>query len=590
MKNIKNSVEKKEKSISKDPSFVRINVFDSIDANNDEFSNAKNIFSNKLILNNLNEQNILRSSNNINMKAILFPSYINKFNYNSGGIISNKNKVKAKFIHKEIRIIDKNTKNQAICLDTNCSNNINSFNRLLNINNNKNNFFQNQTSAFNNNSQKNNFQSSLKNQNKKLNGYSRKKDNYQTEENPNLDNLQNKIKNMDNPIDPITNNNYFRANAEEKNVNKKENKFFSIKKNEIKESNIPKRRNLSDIPSKKTRKANFIKVFAEQEGKNEAHGKNIQNKKAENDINITEKFESYNSPLKTMNNNTSENNNQNSENNSSFNSYKNENNFDEKDINKSIKNKNILFSVDSVNQINNSKNKDYVSNSSKSLNDKNNEDNFNRSDYSIINDINISKSEVGYSDNKSEQKKFSLCTNFNSNKTNTGTKSAKKNLHSPQNFHSNKTSKNNINIKNSESDFKSSPIGEGIKHSNFSSNINWRSQSQSKINLCQNLNQRIENIYDIKIDAKYDQIFESKVTKIDEELKENKYFDNIKFNYMLKNFNRFKDFIQKPPVIIKPTKTTSVPHQIFYNELKVSILKKLKNAMLKKEIQNQNFY
>jgi len=138
----------------------------------------------------------------------------------------------------------------------------------------------------------------------------------------------------------------------------------------------------------------------------------------------------------------------------------------------------------------------------------------------------------------------------------------------------------NFNLKDFYSDAK--------KTSNFSSCINWRSKSKNYNFVFDKLNQNIDKIYDIQIKVNNENMSENKVAIINEELKEEKYFDNLKFNYMIKNFQRFKEYIQKPVVLIKPSRNTPVHQLNLNNETKLGILKKLQNAMLKNEIQKKN--
>ena len=75
-----------------------------------------------------------------------------------------------------------------------------------------------------------------------------------------------------------------------------------------------------------------------------------------------------------------------------------------------------------------------------------------------------------------------------------------------------------------------------------------------------------------------------------EELKEEKYFENIQFNYMKTNFNRFKDFIDRPNIVIEPPPMTtahSCKRKVMKNNSMNSnfnFLSKFRNIAIKKEI------
>jgi len=77
----------------------------------------------------------------------------------------------------------------------------------------------------------------------------------------------------------------------------------------------------------------------------------------------------------------------------------------------------------------------------------------------------------------------------------------------------------------------------------------------------------------------------NKMVLFGDKLKEDMYFDNVKFDYMKKNFNRFKDFMDKPIAIVKPkiVKSNSFANNFFVN-LNSNVMKKLKNPTLKKEL------
>jgi hypothetical protein len=74
-----------------------------------------------------------------------------------------------------------------------------------------------------------------------------------------------------------------------------------------------------------------------------------------------------------------------------------------------------------------------------------------------------------------------------------------------------------------------------------------------------------------------------------DDLKEDLYYANVKFDYMKKNFNRFKDFMDKPNNYIKPKhiKSNSYANNFFIN-LNNNVMKKLKNPTIKKELYKKN--
>jgi hypothetical protein len=77
-----------------------------------------------------------------------------------------------------------------------------------------------------------------------------------------------------------------------------------------------------------------------------------------------------------------------------------------------------------------------------------------------------------------------------------------------------------------------------------------------------------------------------------DELNENKYFENIRFNYIRKNFGIFKEFIQKPTEILEIPKSISKidikKKPLIKNETKFDFLNKFKNLKIKREILNDN--
>ncbi len=150
---------------------------------------------------------------------------------------------------------------------------------------------------------------------------------------------------------------------------------------------------------------------------------------------------------------------------------------------------------------------------------------------------------------------------------------------------------NNYDINNSHkadkyhSAFKSS---EKKSTSNFSSSTNWMINQQKDSNYFKEPNQKINKFYDIKIDDR--NIPQKKEAIVNVNLFEHKYLDNIKFNYMIKNFQSFKNYIKRPNEIIKPEIYISIPQKIISNDGKVNILTKLKNPTLKKEIQRKKIF
>lgn len=99
-----------------------------------------------------------------------------------------------------------------------------------------------------------------------------------------------------------------------------------------------------------------------------------------------------------------------------------------------------------------------------------------------------------------------------------------------------------------------------------------------------------EKIYDINLSVmKKEEFKKEKMSYVNEELNEIKYLDNIKFQYLIKNFQRFEPYIEKPQVIIKPVNMAkNIENIVIKHELKMKILKKLNNSTLKKEIQKKN--
>ena len=107
---------------------------------------------------------------------------------------------------------------------------------------------------------------------------------------------------------------------------------------------------------------------------------------------------------------------------------------------------------------------------------------------------------------------------------------------------------------------------------------NFINNSDSKNNIIKKLNLK-ENVYNLKIDFKKEEAKEIKNKLVSQELKDEKYFDNVKFKYMLKNFKIFKEYIKQPETLVEDN-----------NQINIKILKTLNNLTIKKELSNKKMF
>jgi len=160
-----------------------------------------------------------------------------------------------------------------------------------------------------------------------------------------------------------------------------------------------------------------------------------------------------------------------------------------------------------------------------------------------------------------------------------------------QNFYPNKS---NINF-NYLSFRKNGYINLNEKNLNLLTNKNHKKNfTRSNVEKIKILKEK-ENNFELKIDLPVLENFDSnRMILRRDELNENKYYENIKFNYIRKNFSIFKEFIEKPNEIIEIPKSNKFNSSSFKNHVnksatKLDFLYKFKNIKIKSEILNNNF-
>ena len=109
----------------------------------------------------------------------------------------------------------------------------------------------------------------------------------------------------------------------------------------------------------------------------------------------------------------------------------------------------------------------------------------------------------------------------------------------------------------------------------FSSNLDFLKLQ----NYMPNFNTKVCNL---KIEK--DEIKENKMYVVNEDLKEDKYINHIKFNYMINNFNNFKDYIQEPRNLIKTSTSSSriIRNTLFDKFYNLNLTKEISKNKIKK--------
>ena len=118
------------------------------------------------------------------------------------------------------------------------------------------------------------------------------------------------------------------------------------------------------------------------------------------------------------------------------------------------------------------------------------------------------------------------------------------------------------------------------------------SLKNNKVSKDKKIKVRETKIYNINLNVTEIDKNTNKIFFFDQDLSEPSYFENIKFDYMSKNFGKFKEYLEKPEKIIKPKQiksNSSSPNGFINFHQNWNLLKSVKNSKNSvKKLENLN--